>query len=198
MSLSESTLFLDYSSLPSTDAIVERISTYGYAIAFPPGFSLADRSHSFWLPLTLDGDEVGFDYFVMPAARQAGEEPYDPPAPAFGDIALGFVARRHQSSLLASSLVQRAICELSDAMGYWQSGDGAVSNPEMIELMEATIASIKANPEPYPASAPKPAGRLPENYFANIGKALLGGIGAIAAAAAFVFGMAYLNGAGQS
>ncbi|MBA4086466.1 MAG: hypothetical protein C0491_01530 [Novosphingobium sp.] len=148
MSLSESDLFLDFSAVPAADAIVRKIAEYRHAIAFPAGFDTTDKAHSGWVPALLNGVETGFDYVVMSRQQYVGNAPEAPAWPEHGDTALAFAARGHQSSILAVSLVQRAICELSDAQGWWQEGGERLGNADMIKFCAATIKAIEANPAP--------------------------------------------------
>ena len=66
MSLSESSLFLGRASIPAIDAVVAEVAASGHAISFPDGFTLSDGAHSFWLPVTLDGRQSGFDFHQIP------------------------------------------------------------------------------------------------------------------------------------
>ena len=148
MSLSESDLFLDLSAVPAADSIVRKVAEYGHAIAFPAGFDTTDKAHSGWVPALLNGVDTGFDYLVMSREQYLGNDPEAPDYPEHGDTALAFAARGHQSSILAMSLVQRAICELADAQGWWQEGGERLGNADMIKLCTATIKTIEANPAP--------------------------------------------------
>ncbi|MBB4614681.1 hypothetical protein [Novosphingobium taihuense] len=148
MSLSESDLFLDFSAVPVADAIVRKVAEYGHAIAFPAGFETTDKAHSGWVPALLNGVDTGFDYGVMSREQYLGNDLEAPDYPEHGNIVLAFAARGHQSSILAMSLVQRAICELTDAQGWWQEGEERLGNADMIKFCIETIKAIEANPAP--------------------------------------------------
>lgn len=148
MSLSESDLFLDFAAVPAADAIVRKIADCGHAIAFPAGFNTTDTTFSGWVPVLLNGVETGFDYTVMSRQQYLGNDPEASGYPEHGDTALAFAARGHQTSILAMSLVQRAICELTDAQGWWQEGEERLGNADMIKFCIATIKAIEANPAP--------------------------------------------------
>lgn len=176
MSLSSAELFLDRDSLPSVEAVTERVSAAGYDMAFPAGFSLSDADHSFWLPLTLNGFQTGFDYFVLPhgANEKGSEDSAD--LPQSGDTRLSFVARGDHTSVLAAALVQRAICELTDAQGWWQEGEEAMSNADMIAFCTGTIAAAEnslAQPLHSATATPRRQSRIPEGYWQGVGKAVL-------------------------
>ena len=148
MSLSESDLFLDFSAVPAADAIVRKVAEYGHAIAFPAGFDTTDKAHSGWVPALLNGVNTGFDYAVLSREQSLGNAPEAPDYSEHGDTALAFAARGHQSSILAMSLVQRAICELTDAQGWWQEGEERLGNADMIKFCIETIKAVEANPAP--------------------------------------------------
>lgn len=148
MSLSESDLFLDFSAVPAADVIVRKVAEYGHAIAFPAGFDTTDKAHSGWVPALLNGVDTGFDYAVLSREQYLGNDPEAPDYPEHGDTALAFAARGHQSSILAMSLVQRAICELTDAQGWWQEGEERLGNADMIKFCIETIKAVEANPAP--------------------------------------------------
>ncbi len=148
MSLSSSDLFLDFSAVPAADAVVRKVAEYGHAIAFPAGFDTTDRTHSGWMPALLNGVETGFDYAIMSRQQYHGNDPEVPECPEHGDTVLAFTARGPQTSILAMSLVQRAICELTDAQGWWQEGEERLGNADMIKFCIAAIKAIEANPAP--------------------------------------------------
>ncbi len=148
MSLSESALFLDLSAVPAAEAVVRKIAEYGHAIALPVGFDTTDPIFSGWVPVFLNGIETGFDYAMLSRQQYLGNDPDAPDYPAHGDTVLAFAARGHQTSILAMSLVQRAICELTDAQGWWPEGEERLGNADMIKYCIATIKAIEANPAP--------------------------------------------------
>ncbi len=148
MSLSESDLFLGFSDVPAASAIVHKIAEYGHAIAFTAGFDTTDKAHSGWVPVLLNGADTGFDYTVISREQYVGNDQEAPDYPKHGDTVLAFAARGHQTSLLAMSLVQRAICELTDAQGWWQEGGERLGNADMIKFCIETIKAIEANPAP--------------------------------------------------
>lgn len=189
MSLSESDLFLDYSAIPAADAIACKVAEYGHAIAFPAGFDTTDKAHAGWVPALVNGVDTGFDYAVMSRDQYLGNDPEAPDYPEHGDTALAFAARGHESSILAMSLVQRAICEVTDAQGWWQEGEQRLSNAEMIEFCKGTIAAIKSSPAPVVRA--RPAATSAEKRLAIkaliIFAAVLGGIYALSALAGYLF-----------
>ena len=187
MSLCESDLFLDRASVPSVEAIVCKVADYGHKIAFPAGFSFAEPLQAIWLAVVLDGEKTGFDYGNLPREEYEGTDPDRPVIPDFGDTALAFVARHRQSSTLAMSLVQRAICELTDARGWWQEGEECLGNEDMIAFCTATIAAAKAHPEPLPAAR----SRFGRAYFRDLGKVLIGSTAVLGGAAIVIFLMGY-------
>ncbi|WP_128891403.1 hypothetical protein [Erythrobacter sp. HKB08] len=202
MSLLETELYLDRASIPSARRVIEHLAQRGYSVAFFDGFDLADEAHSFWTPVRIDGRETGFDYHVIPRAEMSKEEGWPPYDPQFGNTYLGFAARNHTGSILAAALVQLAICELSDAKGAFPAAELTLQNGEMIEFLldtvkqaESDISSSQNISAHFLPEAPAATqGRLPENYFSNIAKALAGGAVAILIAAGFVFGMAQFFG----
>lgn len=189
MSLSESDLFLDYSAIPAADAIACKVAEYGHAIAFPAGFDTTDKAHAGWVPALVNGVDTGFDYAVMSRDQYLGNDPEAPDYPEHGDTALTFAARGHESSILAMSLVQRAICEVTDAQGWWQEGEQRLSNAEMIEFCKGTIAAMKSSPAPVVRA--RPAASSAEKRLAIkaliIFAAVLGGIYALSALAGYLF-----------
>ena len=175
MSLSESSLLLDRAVLPPPDAIVRQVARHGFSLAFPAGFAVA-QGQSDWIPVTVNGAVSGFDYGVHPRAGYGADEPEAPAFPDFGDTVLAFAARHDQTSLIAVALVQRAICELTDAQGWWHEGEEHLDNAGMIEFCTATIAAVKANPKPAPARQ----ARFDNDYFRTAGKALAGFVAVMA------------------
>ncbi len=186
MSLSASDLFLSRAAVPGADAIVRQVASHGYSIAFPAGFSVAD-GQSDWVPVTVNGALSGFDFGIFPRASYAADDSEAPAVPDFGDTVLAFAARHNQTSLLAMALVQRAICELSDAQGWWHEGEEQLGNAQMIAFCTATIAAIGANPEPAPAARP----RFDRDYFRTVGRSLVWGAALMGAAAFLIFLMGY-------
>ncbi len=194
MSLSASDLFLDRASLPPAEAVVRKVAEQGHRLAFPAGFSLADERHSGWLTVVVDGEKSGFDYQLFSRPAYEGDDAQRSGVPDHGDAVLAFAARHDQGSMLAMALVQRAICELSDAQGWWHEGEERFSNEEMIAFCTATIEAIRANPQPVLA-APSRFGR---NYFRDIGKVLIGGGALMALAAILISLMGYFFAPGAS
>lgn len=169
MSLSETDLFLDRARVPAPDAIVRQVARHGFSIAFPAGLAVAEGQVD-WVPVTVNGAVSGFDYGIHARASHAGGDPEAPAFPDFGDTVLAFAARHDQTSLLAVALVQRAICELSDAQGWWHEGEEHLDNAGMIAFCTATIAAARANP----AAAQPPRRRFDSTYFCTVGTALAG------------------------
>ena len=186
MSLSETDLFLDRARVPAPDAIVRQVARHGFSIAFPAGLAVAEGQVD-WVPVTVNGAVSGFDYGIHARASHAGGDPEAPAFPDFGDTVLAFAARHNQTSLLAMALVQRAICELSDAQGWWHEGEEQLGNAQMIAFCTATIAAIGANPEPAPAARP----RFDRDYFRTVGRSLVWGAALMGAAAFLIFLMGY-------
>lgn len=187
MSLSESALFLERASVPTMDAVVANIAGHGHILSVPAGFSLTLTQQLVWVPVVVDGEKAGFDYGIFAREGYEGNDPESPALPDFGDTVLAFVARHDQISILAVSLVQRAICELTDAQGWWQEGEERFNNSEMIDFCTATIESIKANPAPVAAVGP----RFGSDYFRTVGRSFMLGVALMAAAALLIFLMGY-------
>lgn len=169
MSLSESALLLDRARVPDAEAIIRQVARHGYSIAFPAGFAVAEGSAD-WVPVKVNGAVSGFDYGVHSRAGYAADDPEAPALPEFGDTVLAFAARQSQTSLLAVALIQRAICELSDAQGWWHEGEEHLGNAEMIKFCSTTIEAVKAAPQ----AAAAPRQRLDSAYFRTVALALAG------------------------
>ena len=188
MTTSSTTLFVAHGKVPSIANVRENAMRIGYRLDFPEGFELTDKEHSLWLPVVIDGTESGFDYGIFPISEFSdplGETMAALAADA--DSALDFGARGQQS-LKTMTIVQRAICDLSGAQGL--SEGEFLSADEMIEFSDATLAAIGSDPQPAsdprPALEPaRPASRLPDDYFKNIGKTLL--LTVVLAALAWMF-----------
>lgn len=155
MSLFESALFLDRVAMPSADAVVAKVAAQGHRIAFPARFSLTDDTRSGWINVTLDGQKSGFDYAILPRQTFLGDGSKAGAYPEHGDSVLSFVARGSQTSIMAMTLVQRAICELSDARGWWQEGEESFGNEDMIAFCDGTLEAIDSHPAPVAASRPR-------------------------------------------
>lgn len=206
MSLLETELYLDRATIPNVDAVIGQVAKHGYTIRFFEGFDFADADHSLWTPTFLEGRETGFDYHIIPRASLAADGDQAPYDPQIGDTYLGFVARNHTGSVLAAALAQLAICELTDAKGAFPAAERNLENREMIGFLLDTIKEAeieiyegKDSSEHFLSSAGEaPRGRLPKDYFINIGKAMIGGAVAIGGAAGFILGMAYFLGPAAS
>lgn len=194
MSLSESDLFLDRARVPSPDAIVRQVARHGYRIGFPAGLAVAEGDCD-WVPVTVNGAVSGFDYGIHARAGYAADGPEAPALPEFGDTVLAFAARHDQTSLLAVALVQRAICELSQAQGWWHQGEEHLDNAEMIEFCSATVDAARTGPAPALAQRP----RIDNDYFRTVGKALAGFVAVLAGIAllSFLMGTFFATGAQQ-
>lgn len=148
MTTSSSLLLLDAAAVPTTAKVVGWAAQHGHALGFPEGFALNDESHQLWLPVTLNGEKTGFDYGIFPVAQLLDDKPE---LNGIADSFLDFGARGERS-LFAMSLVQRAICELTGAQGYWE--EERLSNDDMVDFCKATMTAIAEQPRPASPAAP--------------------------------------------
>lgn len=189
MSLSASDLFLDRSAVPAADMVERKVAEHGHVLTFPPRFAMSDVARSGWINVKLDGARTGFDYTILSREAFLGADPEGAAFPDQGDTVIAFAGRGDQTSILAMTLVQRAICELTDAHGWWQEGEQRLSNAEMIEFCKGTIAAIRSSPAPVVRARP-PASSAEKRLAIKaliIFAAVLAGIYALSALAGYIF-----------
>ena len=110
----DSALICHSAQIPSAEAVVAAIKSYGHDVVLPEGFAFDRRDDGLWRVSLLDGEETGFDY-VMSRLADWDEDAGFPRDR--GDTLMEFGARGDASVKLVAH-VQRAICELGGAHGW--------------------------------------------------------------------------------
>lgn len=150
----DSALIVRRERLPGAAELAAAIAEAGVSVTFPDGFRL-DEWQGGWLPVTVDGELSGFEYYPGPPEP---EEELPPSALQYGDYLLRFAAGSGLSAETAS-LMHRALARWGAA--GWIDGqviepaelaedvDVETLDPELRALVQGTPAERAAAMEAY-------------------------------------------------